>query len=550
MEAKQLLLEKTKLTEEFDDINISVTKLLTDMGNASEIKSIADKCLKATKNEFSKQVETFTIYENSTLSLHESVKALMAECEQLNEDLKTKENASENMKQKIEEAQKSIAEIDNELHQYIKLRQKRKYDSDGVPENSETELEKLKKKNEILHLLSGMQIFEFEDKYEGVLIGRYNERMKCFDCPKQQDPKLSTTNLLWDNIREFYSQGGMAEWSKALRLGRSLLRKEIICALNSHNFELSIPDTVNSSFTSLTLVETCFNNQFTQIRRVVLFFRVHFDLIIQFSRLNFKNTVKGYCSRNIAITACSESMENYKKYLIFFRNNINNNKNVIGPQGDEKFSDQYSKLILFADNLKEMIELVKGVVQNSKKHRKNPHMLPSLTDDEIFKLSKSLKQLSSTMKHDGAKNSVDKAHEMFAELSEQNLNYLKQVSIKAIVKMENYFDDHLPLIKNVKTKVDVLFSSYNRENDKYEALKLKFEQATEGGKLVKADAKMKEVERRLKQVKETYHKELQKSYELLDNFSNYENEVMEALRMLIKYRLEFHENALKIFKQQ
>ncbi|KAL1240772.1 Kinesin-like protein [Trichinella spiralis] len=207
MEAKQLLLEKTKLTEEFDDINISVTKLLTDMGNASEIKSIADKCLKATKNEFSKQVETFTIYENSTLSLHESVKALMAECEQLNEDLKTKENASENMKQKIEEAQKSIAEIDNELHQYIKLRQKRKYDSDGVPENSETELEKLKKKNEILHLLSGMQIFEFEDKYEGVLIGRYNERMKCFDCPKQQDPKLSTTNLLWDNIREFYSQG-------------------------------------------------------------------------------------------------------------------------------------------------------------------------------------------------------------------------------------------------------------------------------------------------------------------------------------------------------
>ncbi|KAL1240773.1 RNA polymerase II elongation factor [Trichinella spiralis] len=196
---------------------------------------------------------------------------------------------------------------------------------------------------------------------------------------------------------------------------------------------------------------------------------------------------------------------------------------IEGPQGDEKFSDQYSKLILFADNLKEMIELVKGVVQNSKKHRKNPHMLPSLTDDEIFKLSKSLKQLSSTMKHDGAKNGVDKAHEMFAELSEQNLNYLKQVSIKA---------------------------SYNRENDKYEALKLKFEQATEGGKLVKADAKMKEVERRLKQVKETYHKELQKSYELLDNFSNYENEVMEALRMLIKYRLEFHENALKIFKQQ
>ncbi|XP_003377030.1 conserved hypothetical protein [Trichinella spiralis] len=223
---------------------------------------------------------------------------------------------------------------------------------------------------------------------------------------------------------------------------------------------------------------------------------------------------------------------------------------IEGPQGDEKFSDQYSKLILFADNLKEMIELVKCVVQNSKKHRKNPHMLPSLTDDEIFKLSKSLKQLSSTMKHDGAKNGVDKAHEMFAELSEQNLNYLKQVSIKAIVKMENYFDDHLPLIKNVKTKVDVLFSSYNRENDKYEALKLKFEQATEGGKLVKADAKMKEVERRLKQVKETYHKELQKSYELLDNFSNYENEVMEALRMLIKYRLEFHENALKIFKQQ
>ncbi|XP_003366944.1 m-phase phospho protein 1, partial [Trichinella spiralis] len=81
-------------------------------GNASEIKSIADKCLKATKNEFSKQVETFTIYENSTLSLHESVKALMAECEQLNEDLKTKENASENMKQKIEEAQKSIAGLD------------------------------------------------------------------------------------------------------------------------------------------------------------------------------------------------------------------------------------------------------------------------------------------------------------------------------------------------------------------------------------------------------------------------------------------------------
>ncbi|OUC43984.1 hypothetical protein D917_09378, partial [Trichinella nativa] len=98
-------------------------------GNASEIKSIADKCLKATKNEFSKQVETFTnvlksthsfsfcyvyhtVYENSTLSLHESVKALMAECEQLNEDLKTKENASENMKQKIEEAQKSIAGLD------------------------------------------------------------------------------------------------------------------------------------------------------------------------------------------------------------------------------------------------------------------------------------------------------------------------------------------------------------------------------------------------------------------------------------------------------
>ncbi|KRY23271.1 hypothetical protein T12_885, partial [Trichinella patagoniensis] len=493
MEAKQLLLEKTKLNEEFDEINISVTKLLTDMGNASEIKSIADKCLKATKNEFSKQVETFTIYENSTLSLHESVKALMAECEQLNEDLKTKENASENMKQKIEEAQKSIAEIDNELHQYIKLRQKRKYDSDGVPENLETELEKLKKKNEILHLLSGMQIFEFEDKYEGVLIGRYNERMKCFDCPKQQDPKLSTTNLLWDNIREFYSQGGMAEWSKALRLGRSLLR-----------------------LTRLTLVETCFNN-----------------------KLNFKNTVKSYCSRNIAITACNESVENYKKYLIFFR-----------PQGDEKFSDQYSKLLLFAENLKEMIELVKCVVQNSKKHRKNPHMLPSLTDDEIFKLSKSLKQLSSTMKQDGAKNSVDKAHEMFAELSEQNLNYLKQVSIKAIVKMESYSEDRLPLIKDVKTKVDMLFCSYNRENDKYKALKLKFEQATEGSKLVKGDIKIKEAERRLKQVKEAYHKELKKSYEMLDNFSNYENEVMEALRMLIKYRLEFHENALKIFKQQ
>ncbi|XP_003377031.1 hypothetical protein Tsp_01225 [Trichinella spiralis] len=179
MEAKQLLLEKTKLTEEFDDINISVTKLLTDMGNASEIKSIADKCLKATKNEFSKQVETFTIYENSTLSLHESVKALMAECEQLNEDLKTKENASENMKQKIEEAQKSIAEIDNELHQYIKLRQKRKYDSDGVPENSETELEKL--------------------KYD----------------------------------------------RKCVLFAVLIMRKEIICALNSHNFELSIPDTVN-----------------------------------------------------------------------------------------------------------------------------------------------------------------------------------------------------------------------------------------------------------------------------------------------------------------
>ncbi|KRZ87341.1 hypothetical protein T08_12241 [Trichinella sp. T8] len=453
MESKQLLLEKTKLTEEFDEINISVTKLLTDMGNASEIKSIADKCLKATKNEFSKQVETFTIYENSTLSLHESVKALMAECEQLNEDLKTKENASENMKQKIEEAQKSIAEIDNELHQYIKLRQKRKYDSDGVPENSETELEKLKKKNEILHLLSGMQIFEFEDKYEGVLIGRYNERMKCFDCPKQQDPKLSTTNLLWDNIREFYLQG-------------SLIRQKI-----------------------------------TQYRPIKM----------------ARNWIK---------------------------------QKIEGPQGDEKFSDQYSKLILFAENLKEMIELVKCVVQNSKKHRKNPHMLPSLTDDEIFKLSKSLKQLSTTMKQDGAKNSVDKAHEMFAELSEQNLNYLKQVSIKAIVKMESYSEDRMPLIKDVKTKVDMLFCSYNRENDKYKALKLKFEQATEGSKPVKGDIKIKEAERRLKQAKEAYHKELKKSYEMLDNFSNYENEVMEALRMLIKYRLEFHENALKIFKQQ
>ncbi|KRX75607.1 hypothetical protein T06_8870 [Trichinella sp. T6] len=523
MEAKQLLLEKTKLTEEFDEINISVTKLLTDMGNASEIKSIADKCLKATKNEFSKQVETFTIYENSTLSLHESVKALMAECEQLNKDLKTKENASENMKQKIEEAQKSIAEIDNELHQYIKLRQKRKYDSDGVPENSETELEKLKKKNEILHLLSGMQIFEFEDKYEGVLIGRYNERMKCFDCPKQQDPKLSTTNLLWDNIREFYSQGGMAEWSKALRLGRSLLRNETIYALNSHNFELSIPDI--SSLTSLKLVETCLNNQFTQFRRVVSFFCVHFDLIIQFLR-----KLRKYRPIKMARNWIKQKIE--------------------GPQGDEKFSDQYSKLILFAENLKEMIELVKCVVQNSKKHRKNPHMLPSLTDDEIFKLSKSLKQLSSTMKQDGAKNSVDKAHEMFAELSEQNLNYLKQVSIKAIVKMESYSEDRMPLIKDVKTKVDMLFCSYNRENDKYKALKLKFEQATEGSKLVKGDIKIKEAERRLKQAKEAYHKELKKSYEMLDNFSKYENEVMEALRMLIKYRLEFHENALKIFKQQ
>ncbi|KRX47464.1 hypothetical protein T05_8700 [Trichinella murrelli] len=510
MEAKQLLLEKTKLTEEFDEINISVTKLLTDMGNASEIKSIADKCLKATKNEFSKQVETFTIYENSTLSLHESVKALMAECEQLNEDLKTKENASENMKQKIEEAQKSIAEIDNELHQYIKLRQKRKYDSDGVPENSETELEKLKKKNEILHLLSGMQIFEFEDKYEGVLIGRYNERMKCFDCPKQQDPKLSTTNLLWDNIREFYLQA--------------------IYALNSHNFELSIPDIVNPKISGNMLQQSVYT---ISASRIILLCSFRSDYTI------FKNNAKSYCSRNIAITACNESVENYKKYLIFFR-----------PQGDEKFSDQYSKLILFAENLKEMIELVKCVVQNSKKHRKNPHMLPSLTDDEIFKLSKSLKQLSSTMKQDGAKNSIDKAHEMFAELSEQNLNYLKQVSIKAIVKMESYSEDRMPLIKDVKTKVDMLFCSYNRENDKYKALKLKFEQATEGSKLVKGDIKIKEAERRLKQVKEAYHKELKKSYEMLDNFSNYENEVMEALRMLIKYRLEFHENALKIFKQQ
>ncbi|KRX47465.1 hypothetical protein T05_8700 [Trichinella murrelli] len=433
MEAKQLLLEKTKLTEEFDEINISVTKLLTDMGNASEIKSIADKCLKATKNEFSKQVETFTIYENSTLSLHESVKALMAECEQLNEDLKTKENASENMKQKIEEAQKSIAEIDNELHQYIKLRQKRKYDSDGVPENSETELEKLK----------------------------YDQK----------------------------------------------------CVL----FAVSIM--------SLKLVETCFNNQFTQFRRVVSFFCVHFDLIIQFSR-----KLRKYRPIKMARNWIKQKIE--------------------GPQGDEKFSDQYSKLILFAENLKEMIELVKCVVQNSKKHRKNPHMLPSLTDDEIFKLSKSLKQLSSTMKQDGAKNSIDKAHEMFAELSEQNLNYLKQVSIKAIVKMESYSEDRMPLIKDVKTKVDMLFCSYNRENDKYKALKLKFEQATEGSKLVKGDIKIKEAERRLKQVKEAYHKELKKSYEMLDNFSNYENEVMEALRMLIKYRLEFHENALKIFKQQ
>ncbi|KRZ54686.1 hypothetical protein T02_6898 [Trichinella nativa] len=438
MEAKQLLLEKTKLTEEFDEINISVTKLLTDMGNASEIKSIADKCLKATKNEFSKQVETFTIYENSTLSLHESVKALMAECEQLNEDLKTKENASENMKQKIEEAQKSIAEIDNELHQYIKLRQKRKYDSDGVPENSETELEKLK-----------------------------------------------------------YDQ-------KCVLFAVSIMRNETIYALNSHNFELSIPDI---------------------------------------------NNVKSYCSRNIAITGCNESVKLRKYRPIKMARNWIKQK-IEGPQGDEKFSDQYSKLILFAENLKEMIELVKCVVQNSKKHRKNPHMLPSLTDDEIFKLSKSLKQLSSTMKQDGAKNSVDKAHEMFAELSEQNLNYLKQVSIKAIVKMESYSEDRMPLIKDVKTKVDMLFCSYNRENDKYKALKLKFEQATEGSKLVKGDIKIKEAERRLKQAKEAYHKELKKSYEMLDNFSNYENEVMEALRMLIKYRLEFHENALKIFKQQ
>ncbi|KRZ20321.1 hypothetical protein T4B_9843 [Trichinella pseudospiralis] len=144
MEAEQLLLEKNRLTEEFDDINTSVSKLLTAMGNASEIKSVADKCLKATKNEFSKQVEAFTIYENSTLSLHESVKALMAECEQLNEELKAKESASENMKQKIEEAEKTIAAIENELQQCIKLRQRRKYDSDGVLENSETLREKLK----------------------------------------------------------------------------------------------------------------------------------------------------------------------------------------------------------------------------------------------------------------------------------------------------------------------------------------------------------------------------------------------------------------------
>ncbi|KRZ87340.1 hypothetical protein T08_12241 [Trichinella sp. T8] len=501
MESKQLLLEKTKLTEEFDEINISVTKLLTDMGNASEIKSIADKCLKATKNEFSKQVETFTIYENSTLSLHESVKALMAECEQLNEDLKTKENASENMKQKIEEAQKSIAEIDNELHQYIKLRQKRKYDSDGVPENSETELEKLK-----------------------------------------------------------YDQ-------KCVLFAVSIMRNETIYALNSHNFELSIPDIVNPKISGNMLQQSVYT---ISASRIILLCSFRSDYTI------FKNNVKSYCSRNIAITACNESVENYKKYLIFFRNNINNNNNVFGslirqkitqyrpikmarnwikqkiegPQGDEKFSDQYSKLILFAENLKEMIELVKCVVQNSKKHRKNPHMLPSLTDDEIFKLSKSLKQLSTTMKQDGAKNSVDKAHEMFAELSEQNLNYLKQVSIKAIVKMESYSEDRMPLIKDVKTKVDMLFCSYNRENDKYKALKLKFEQATEGSKPVKGDIKIKEAERRLKQAKEAYHKELKKSYEMLDNFSNYENEVMEALRMLIKYRLEFHENALKIFKQQ
>ncbi|KRZ74755.1 hypothetical protein T10_9162, partial [Trichinella papuae] len=204
MDEKQLLLENKRLTEEFEDINTSVSKLLTTIGNASEVKSIADKCLKATKNGFSKQVEAFTIYENSTLSLHESIKALMAECEQLNEELKTKESASKNMKQKIEEAEKTMAAIENELQQCIKLRQKRKYDSDGLLENSETEREKLKKKNEILQLLSGMQIFEFEDKYEG---DRYNQRMKCFECPKQQDPTLSTTNSLWDSIQEFYSQG-------------------------------------------------------------------------------------------------------------------------------------------------------------------------------------------------------------------------------------------------------------------------------------------------------------------------------------------------------
>ncbi|KRY79773.1 hypothetical protein T4A_3691 [Trichinella pseudospiralis] len=460
MEAEQLLLEKNRLTEEFDDINTSVSKLLTAMGNASEIKSVADKCLKTTKNEFSKQVEAFTIYENSTLSLHESVKALMAECEQLNEELKAKESASENMKQKIEEAEKTIAAIENELQQCIKLRQRRKYDSDGVLENSETLREKLKKKNEILQLLSGMQIFEFEDKYEGVLTGRYNQRMKCFECPKQQDPKLSTTNLLWDNIQEFYSQGGMAEWSKALRLGRSLLRELLQVSLHP----------------------------------------------------------------------------------------MDGNQKAEGPGMNEKLLEQYTKLMLFADNLKEMIELAKCVVQSSKKHRKNPHMLPSLTDDEIFKLSKSLKQLSSIMKADCTKNSVDKAHRMFAELSEQNLNYLKQVSIKAIVKMESYFEDRLPLIKNAKPKFDVVLSDYNIENCRYNALKLKFEQASESGKLVKKEIKIK-AEQRLNQAREAYHKELHNCYRILNNFSDYENEVMQALRMLIQYRLEFHENALKIFKQ-
>ncbi|KRZ74744.1 hypothetical protein T10_35, partial [Trichinella papuae] len=313
---------------------------------------------------------------------------------------------------------------------------------------------------------------------------------------------------------------------------------ETIYALNSHNCELSISDTVSVSCAiicetisaALTVVKTLQQLVYTNSSsRIILSCSFRSD---QLSSYDFQDS---FIRELLQISSYPMG-----------QNSINQKDE--GPKMNEKFIEQYSKLMSFADNLKELIELVKCIVQSSKKHRKNPHMLPSLSDDEIFKLSKSLKQLSSIMKDDCAKNSVDKAHRMFAELSEQNLNYLKQVSIKAIVKMENYFEDRLPLIKNAKPKFDLALSDYNIENCKYNALKLKFEQASEGGKLVKEEIKIK-AEQRFNQAREAYRKELHNGYKILNNFSEYENEVMQALRMLIQYRLEFHENALKIFKQ-